>query len=128
MSERTSRSTGGWRQWIAGLLVFALVVQGLMLALAGAQASAGATGEPDWAGFEVCRHGGTSPSDPASDTADGHCVPCLAGATLVLHAPPPSAECHRVAHTVAPWRLARWRLPALTVDATALPRGPPSSA
>jgi hypothetical protein len=128
MLGRTTKSIGRWRQLTASLLVCALIFQGLMLAFAGAQAAAGASSEIDGAGFELCRHGGSSPSDPASDRSDGHCVLCLAGAMFVLHAPPASAEFHRVAHAVAPWQFACWRLPARTVDATALPRGPPSAA
>jgi len=81
------------RQLAAVVLIFALLLQGTASAVAAARLAANATGDPDWAGYELCRHNGVnndggnneggSAAQPGSAPAspDRHCVFCLAGAT-----------------------------------------------
>jgi hypothetical protein len=132
MLGRLRRSEG--RQFAAAILIFALMFQGIALAVATGRPVANAAGDANWAGFEICRR--SSPSNPGGDAAaphgapeqrsDAHCIFCLAGATHVFGAPAPSAEFHGViALTIMPWTFTAWRLPAHTVDASARPRGPP---
>jgi hypothetical protein len=53
---------------------------------------------------------------------------CLAGATYVLDVPAAAPDFHAIAFAVVAWRFEAWRLPAVTVDASARPRGPPRTA
>jgi hypothetical protein len=117
---------GGWRRLTAGILVLALVVQGIAFTLAGARLAVDAASAADLAGFELCRHdGGAAPGAPESPAADSHCVFCLAGATYVLGAAAATPEFRTIAFALVPWPFVVWRLPAATVDASARPRGPP---
>jgi hypothetical protein len=115
----------GWQRLAAGVLVLALVLQGIALTLAGARLAA--TNPTDAvAGFELCRHngglgGGGAPESPA---ADNHCIFCLTGATY-LDAPAAASECGTVRFGALSWSLSAWRWPATTVNASARPRGPP---
>jgi hypothetical protein len=122
-------ATGGWRRLTACALVFALVLQGIVFTLAGARFAADAAAATDVAGFELCRHvDGTAPGGAPETPADSHCVFCLAGATFVLDVPAAAPDFHVVAFAVVAWRFEAWRLPAVTVDASARPRGPPPTA
>jgi hypothetical protein len=128
MSGRLLRSGGG--QFVATILIFALMLQGMALAVSTSRLAAHGT---DWTGFEICRHSG--PANTGKNTAvpgggpeqrsDAHCIFCLAGAAHALGAQPPNAEFQPVAFTILPWTFSVWRLPAHTVDAGARPRGPP---
>ena len=128
--DRAARSaTGGWRRLTACALVFALVIQGIAFTLAGARLAADAAAATDLAAFELCRHdGGAAGGAPEAPAADSHCVFCLAGATFVLDVPAAAPDFHAIAFAVVPWRFEAWRLPAVTVDASARPRGPPRTA
>jgi hypothetical protein len=114
-----------WRQLAASALVFALLFQGMMFAVAGAQIAANALGSVDWVGSPLCRHdGGSAPQQPA---ADGHCVFCIVGANYVLGAPSYALEFHIIIVATTPRPLTAWRLTPATVDASARPRGPPTA-
>jgi len=121
-----------WRRLTAGILICALLLQGVAFTFAGSRLAgeaAGAAGAADWAGFELCRHNaGAAPGGaPATPATDSHCIFCLAGATL-LGAPASAPECRTIAIAITPWPFAAWRLPADTVDASTRARGPPPAA
>jgi hypothetical protein len=119
----------GGEQFVATILIFALMLQSMALAVATGRLAARA----DWTGFEICQHSG--PASTGSNTAapgggsqqwsDAHCTFCLAGATHALGAEPASAEFQPVAFAILPWTFTVLRLSAHTVDASARPRGPP---
>ena len=134
MVGRLRRSAG--RQFAAVVLIFALMLQGMAVAVAAGRSVADATGaNPDWPGFEVCHHSG--PGDAAASDTDAtipggapassgaHCTFCLAGASHALPVLLPSVAFHVIIREIAPWSFTAWRLPRLTVDASARPRGPP---
>jgi hypothetical protein len=137
MLGRLRRS--GSRQFAAVILIFALMLQGLAVAAAGWAVNA-AGEDPDWPGFEICHH--NDPADAGANTDAGnatmpggapqgsgvHCIFCLAGAAQgALEALLPSTAFHVVLCAIVPWPFTEWRLPPLTVDASARPRGPPSA-
>jgi hypothetical protein len=126
MDRGTTGSCGALRRFTACVLVFALVLQGIAFTWAGGRLPAGAA---DSAGFELCGHGGgMAPGGaPESPAADSHCIFCLAGAAY-LDAPPAAAEFHTITFAVLSWPFNAWRLPAVTVNASARPRGPPLAA
>ena len=89
MSGRT-QGTQRWRRLTAGLLVAALLLQGLGFAFASAALAAGHADSTDWAGFELCRHDQATPDQPGAPdqpAADAHCVFCVAGPGFVLEPP-----------------------------------------
>jgi hypothetical protein len=121
------------RQFAAVVLTFALLLQGVTLAAATGRLAANAATDAGWAAFELCHHNGSSDdggnaSAPAGapDNSDPHCIFCLAG--YALQAPLPSVAFHIIIIAIVPWTFTVWRLPALTVDASARPRGPPPTA
>jgi hypothetical protein len=123
------------RQFAAVVLTFALLLQGVALAAATGRLAANAATDAGWAAFKLCDHNGSSddggnPSAPAGapDNSDPHCIFCLAGASYALQAPLPSVAFHIIIIATVPWTFTVWRLPALTVDASARPRGPPPTA
>jgi hypothetical protein len=131
MLGRLRRSEG--RQFAAALLIFALMMQSLALAAFRLAADAGP--DSSWAGFEICRHSGAAndggnAAAPAGapERSDAHCIFCLAGAHHALDTLLPSAAFHTVVLTIVPWSFTALRLPALTVDASTRPRGPPRAA
>jgi hypothetical protein len=121
------------RQLAAAVVIFALILQSVALA-----ASTGPTtntaADPGWIAFELCHHNGSAddggnasaPGD-APENSDTHCIFCLAGASCALQAPLPSVAFHIIIIAIVPWTFT-WRLPAITVDASARPRGPPPTA
>jgi DUF2946 family protein len=126
------RRSGG-RQFAAALLIFALMMQSV--ALAAGRLAVDAAPDSIGAGFEICRHSGAvddsgNAATPggAPERSDAHCIFCLAGANHALDAPLPSAAFHVVVLTIVPWTFTALRLPALTVDASTRPRGPPPAA
>jgi hypothetical protein len=125
------RSAGVGRQVAAIALIFALVLQSLALSLAAGRLAAASIGAIDWAGFEICRHDpgssgapGGAPTQPASDQ---HCVFCIVGASHAVGAPITLPTFHVIEFAVVAWPFVAWRLPTLTVNASARSRGPPSA-
>ncbi len=121
-----------WRRVIAGVLAYALALQGFIFALdigRPAVAADDANGT-SWAGFELCSHGGAAlPGAPAQSPAgDPHCLFCIAGAVYVNCAPPCAPQCSKVVLTNAVWPLAAPRLVARFINEGAWPRGPPAAA
>jgi Protein of unknown function (DUF2946) len=122
------------RQLAAVAVIFALILQSVALAASTGPTANTAT-DPGWIAFELCHHNGSgddggnasAPAD-APENSDAHCIFCLAGASYALQAPLPNVAFHIITITIAPWIFTVWRLPALTVDASARPRGPPSTA
>jgi hypothetical protein len=135
MLVRLRRSGSGWRQLVASVLIFAVMLQGMAFAVAAGRVASNAASDTDWAGFELCRHNGFADDGGnaalpggAPERSSPHCVFCLSGASYLLGAPPHAPEFHTVVLTIAPWTVTAWRLPAITVDASARPRGPPPAA
>ena len=123
MDRGGTGSMGSWRRFTAGVLAFALVLQGIAFTLAGARLAADPA--TTTAGFELCRHdGGTAGGAPEGSAVDSHCIFCLAGATY-LDAPAAASEFHIITFAALSWSFSAWRLPAATVNASARSRGPP---
>jgi hypothetical protein len=128
------RNAQGWQRWrrvTACLLIYALFMNGLTFAMAGARLSTDPAGGADWAGFELCRHDNASPALPGSpdgQAGDTHCVFCVAGPGFVLEPPAVSTVFCPIEISIAPWPLTAWRLAPPTVNASARPRGPPVAA
>jgi hypothetical protein len=125
--------TRAGRQFAAVVLTFALLLQGVALAAAAGRLAANAATEAGWAAFELCQHSGSADDDSfapggAPESSDAHCIFCLSGVSYALEAPLPSVAFRIITITIAPWIFTVWLLPALTVDAGARPRGPPSAA
>jgi hypothetical protein len=125
MDRMVKRTRSGWQRLTACVLVFALILQGVTFTLASARLAA-ADPTDTAAGFELCRHdGGTAGGGaPEGPIADSHCIFCLAGATY-LDAPGAAPESHTITFVALSWSFQAWRLPAVTVNASARPRGPP---
>jgi hypothetical protein len=132
MLQRLRRSVS--RQFTAVALVVALMLQGMAVTAASGHVAAKAgDAEPNWPGFEICHHSGLAEDGGATpgSTPEGsgaHCIFCLAGAAYALDAPLASADFHVIIRATAPWPFTAWCLPAITVDASARPRGPPPTA
>jgi hypothetical protein len=120
------------RRLAACVLIFALLLQGVTLAVGAARLSASAAGDTAWAGFELCHHDGGNtalPGSPPEEPAAGvHCVFCLAAAGYVLVPPDYAPEFRPVIVAIVAGPFEIWRLPVTTVDASARPRGPPLAA
>jgi hypothetical protein len=133
MVGRLHELTRVGRQFAAVVLTFALLLQGVALAAATGRLAANAAPDAGSAAFELCRHSGSVNDNSfapggAPESSDSHCIFCLAGVSYALEAPLPSVAFHIITITIAPWIFTVWLLPALTVDASARPRGPPSAA
>jgi hypothetical protein len=129
------------RQLAAVALVVALIPQGMAVASATGRLVANAADkDPNWPGFEICLHNGPAQADGNTDAGNTatpggapehtgvHCIFCLAGSGQALEALLPNADFRIIVRADAPWPFTEWRLPALTVDASARPRGPPLAA
>ncbi len=120
------------RQLAATMLIFALLLQGVAFAFASGSLAATPAGDIGRAGLELCLHD-TSGADPAGGTpekpaADQHCIFCLAGTPYVLDAAASAPPFRTIAFAMVSWPFVAWRLPAVTVNASARPRGPPLAA
>jgi Protein of unknown function (DUF2946) len=122
------------RQLVAGVVVFAFMLQSVALAATtGRTANTGT--DPGWVAFELCHHnssaddgGNASAPAGAPENSDVHCIFCLAGASYALQAALPSAAFHIIIIAIVPWTFTAWRPPSRTVDASIWPRGPPPAA
>ncbi len=119
------------RQLAAAVVIFALVLQSVVSAASTAPTANIAT-DPGWVAFELCHHNGSADdggnaSAPAGapGNSNAHCIFCLAGASYALQAPLPGAAFHIITIVIVPWTFTAWRLSALTINASARPRGPP---
>jgi hypothetical protein len=139
MLGRLRRSVS--RQLAAVAVIFALVLQSMAVASATGRLVSNAAGMgPDWPSFEICLHNGPAKADGNTDAGNAaapggspehavvHCIFCLAGSGHALEALLPNADFHIIVRASAPWPFTEWRLPVLTVDASARPRGPPPAA
>jgi hypothetical protein len=126
----------GSRQLVAALLIFALMLQGMAVAVAVGSMAFNASGQdPDWPGLVICHHDGSVDAaandsnaalpGQAPEGSGAHCIFCLAGAAHALEALLPGAAFHVIIQAIASWPFTEWRLPPVTVDASARPRGPP---
>lgn len=115
----------GWRRLTAGTLIYALLMQGLLIEVGAVRLAAVKAG---WAGFEVCsRDGGRTPGDaPERPAADcHHCMLCPAGSTYIPGVSTSASGFRAIAFATVLWPFTPWRFPADTVDANSRPRGPP---
>jgi hypothetical protein len=138
MLGRLRRSVS--RQFTAVALAVALMLQSMAVAVAsGHMVAKAADSDPNWPGFEICLHNGPAQAGGNADAGNAtpggapegsgsHCIFCLAGPGHALDALLPGADFHVIVNVIAPWRFTEWRLPAVTVDASARPRGPPPAA
>lgn len=122
---------GRGRRIVAGALVYALVLQGVVFAAEIVQAASGAA--PGAAGFELCTHAGGDavlPDTPAqAPLGANHCPFCLAGLALYVNSTPPcAAHDGRPSFSIAAWPPMAPQLVALIINESARPRGPPSAA
>jgi len=120
-----------WRRVFAGLLVYALVLQGFFFAVADGQPAIGAADNAALTGFPLCSHDGSAaPAAPSQHPAgDNLCLfCCIASAACVNCAPLGAPQFSQVEFTSVVWPLMAPRLVALVVNAKAWPRGPPAAA
>jgi hypothetical protein len=138
VSMRTARNqvTSGlafWRRLVAAAAIYALVVQPLLLAIAGTQL-AQASALDDVSLSQLCLHQADgSPAAPADQqqkrSADSHCLLCFAGAFHLLGAPDPTAvslvgpQMRKLRQSERPFGLT-----AFSRYSLACPRGPPLNA
>lgn len=119
----------GWRRVLACAVLYALVLQSFLYAVAVGEPALGAADNAAWAAVELCVHGGDAAALPGAPqqapTASIHCLFCIAGAVYVNCAPPSPPRYIRgvLASPVRPF--AAPRLVALLVNESAWPRGPP---
>jgi hypothetical protein len=127
LSERSKRV---WRRMTACVLIYALVLQGMALALASVS-SVGAAGNAGGVAIELCHHeGGRSdaPSQTPGPFDDICCIVCLAGASYVFPTLAFALVFHPIVFATVRWPVAVSQLPSRTVNANARPRGPPPTA
>jgi hypothetical protein len=124
MTKRMRRQVTAWA------LIYALVLQGMIVALAGAgfAATAGSLGDTS---YEICHHDGGAPDTPSQgpDQSDNSCcILCLAGASYTLADVDLTIDFRPVEFAPVRWPATTLPLPAHTVDANTRPRGPPATA
>jgi hypothetical protein len=110
-----------WRPFAPAILIFAIMLQSMAPA-------ARAINDANPADSEICIHDSGDVGAPGSvpdRSAGAHCIFCLAGAMYALESPAPGAGSHVILFAIVPWPFTVWRLPPLTVDVSARPRGPP---
>jgi hypothetical protein len=119
-----------WRRLVGTALIYALIMQPLVLAITGAQLANASAIDPL---SQLCEHAtdGTplSPAGPHKPPADDHCAFCFVGAFHLLGAPRGavvqyvSLEVGKVRHSAHPLSLS-----SFSRYSVARPRGPPFSA
>lgn len=125
-------SHSAWRRVIAGVLAYALALQGFVFALDLERPAIGAANSATFAGFELCSHNGGSATLPGAPSqapvGELHCLFCIAGAVYVNCAPPSAPIWNKIVLINAVWTSTTPRLIALFVNESAWPRGPPAAA
>ena len=119
------------RRVIAGVLAYALALQGIIFTLDIGRAAAAAADGTAFAGFALCTHNGgvTVPGAPAQAPAGAvHCPFCFAGAVYVNCVPPDAPQYSKVILINVVWPLDAPRLISFRVNESAWPRGPPAAA
>ena len=121
-----------WRRLVGTALIYALILQPLLLTILGAQ-SANASAVDDLSLSQLCQHATDgsplSPADQHKHPADNHCVFCFAAAFHSAVAPRPvtiqpvRSATGKVGPSARPLRLS-----LLSRYSAARPRGPPLSA
>jgi hypothetical protein len=136
MKTARNQASSGWSFWrrlVTAAAIYALVVQPLLLAIAGTQL-AQASALDDVSLSQLCLHQADgSPAAPADQqqkhSADSHCLLCFAGAFHLLGVPDPTAvslfgaEMRRLRQSERPFGLT-----ASSRYSLACPRGPPLDA
>ncbi len=123
-------SHGVWRRVIAGVLAYALALQGVIFVLDIGRAAAAAADGRAVAGFALCAHSGAaaSPGAPAQAPVGAlHCPFCFAGAVFVNCAAPCAPPWNKVIQSHAVWLLPAPRLVTFFINESAWPRGPPAA-
>jgi hypothetical protein len=120
-----------WRRVVGTALIYALILQPLLLAIVGAQLANASTID-DLSLSQLCQHATDgsplAPADQNKHPADDHCAICFAAAFHLLNAPPSvtiqdaRSETNAVLQSVHPLRLS-----AFSRYLVARPRGPPFS-
>jgi len=121
-----------WRRLVGAAVIYALVMQPLLLAVVGTQPANAATLD-ELSLSQLCLHATDgspiAPADRSKHPAENHCSLCFAGAFHLLDAPHPAGvayarpEASTVRQSTRPLRLA-----SFTRYSVARPRGPPLSA
>jgi hypothetical protein len=121
LSERSKRL---WRLITAWALIYALVLQGMAVALAGASRFDAAD---SGIGVEVCHHDGRTSDSPRQtpDHSDICCIVCLAGASYIPAILAFALVFYPIVLAAVRWPVRVSQLPSRTVDANTRPRGPP---
>jgi hypothetical protein len=124
LSERSKRV---WRRMTACILIYVLVFQAMVVALAGAS-RVDAADDASVVGVELCHHdAGTSdsPSQTPGPSDDICCIVCLAGASYIPATLAFALVFHPIVFAAVCWPVPVLQLPSRTVDANTRPRGPP---
>ena len=121
-----------WRRLVSAAAIYALVMQSLLLAVAGTQL-AQASALDDVSLSQLCLHNSdgnpVAPADQEKHPAQDHCLLCFAGAFHLLDAPRPvtvasvSQQFSKLRQSARPLLLA-----SFSRYSAARPRGPPFSA
>ena len=131
-NQAGSRPRPFWRRLVGALAIYALVMQSLLLTIAGPQlAQAAALDEISLS--ELCLHESDgspiTPSDQQRHLAHQHCLQCFAGASPLLDAPQ-AVTVASARQEFSKFRYAgqRLHLSSACRYLVARPRGPPSAA
>src|SRR5665213_2986192 len=136
MGIEKKRATTGprplWRRLVGTALIYALIIQPLLLAVIGAQL-ANASAIDNLSVSQLCQHATDgnpfSPADQHKHPAGDHCAFCFAPAFHLLAGPQPVAIQHvRSATSKLRQSAHPLRLSSFTRYSVARPRGPPLSA
>jgi len=129
--NRATREPRFWRRLVGAAVIYALVMQPLLLAVVGVQIANAAVID-EFSLSQLCLHGPDgsplSPADQDKHPANDHCAFCFAGAFHFLDAPRPITVQHFRSEVSAERQLARpLRLSSFSRYSVARPRGPPLS-
>jgi hypothetical protein len=131
LSTSGRRSRTFWPQLIGCIVAYALVLQGMLVALSAAQVAVASASADGGLAVALCLHDPDTapirPDHPGDDKA--HCAFCIAGAHQLLAAPDQASGRLPIAGPVgASWRPQDRLVPGSATFPDHRPRGPPSSA